>query len=210
MNLVGGFSFGLIVGYLAWHVARPGEPNTELNLKNLFGIIGALGGAVILTLFPAGSDLFATYSIGLAIGFFLTTIQQIMKIKQFSKAREKARQERSEKIKREQEKKESQEEFQFASIYIRNNLDMLIKVIGQKFIDNPNRDLDVLDMLEFPVGILTKIQILRFFATALPDIFYYEGLDHGLRMREKYIGKNISFLADPKKVRAKIKHGFEY
>jgi hypothetical protein len=64
--------------------------------------------------------------------------------------------------------------------------------------------------LEFPVGTLTRIQILRFFATALPDIFYYEGFDNGLRMREKYIGKDNSFLSDPKKVRAKIKHISDY
>lgn len=206
MNLIGGFAFGLIIGYLTWHVARPGEPNTELNLKTLFGIIGALGGAAILTLFPAGSDLFSVYSIGLAIGFFLTSIQQAIKNWQFSQLREAARKKQDEKLEKDKKDAETQQEFIFASEYIRENLNTLIKVVGQKFIENPSRDLDVLDLLEFPVGVLTRIQILRFFATALPDMFYYEGFDHGLRMREKYIEQDISFLSDPKKVRAKIKH----
>ncbi len=37
---------------------------------DLATVIGVLGGAGILALFPAGSDLFGAYGIGLALGFF--------------------------------------------------------------------------------------------------------------------------------------------
>lgn len=210
MNLVGGFAFGLIVGYLTWHVARPGVPNTELNIKTLFGVIGALGGAAILTLFPAGTDLFASYSIGLAIGFFLTSVQQSIRNWQFSRLRQKIRKQENQQAKKEEEHRKTQEEFVLARIYINENLDTLIKVIGQKFIDNPNIDLDALDLPEFPVSVLTKIQILRFFAVAMPDIFYYGRNGHGLRMHQTHIRKDNSFLANPQKVRSKIKHVLPY
>jgi hypothetical protein len=205
MNLVGGFSFGLIIGYLAWHVARPGEPNTELNIKTLFGIIGALGGAVILTLFPAGTDLFSTYSIGLAIGFFLTSILQAIKNWLSVKSQEKKRKEREQRAKQEKEDRDTQAEFLFATEYIKENLDVIIRVVGQKFIDSPTRKLMSYELKEFPVGILTKIQMLRFFALSMPEMFDFEKVS-GLTLHEKYTTKDISFLTDPAKVRAEIKY----
>jgi hypothetical protein len=210
MNLIGGFSFGLIIGYLTWHVARPGEPNTELNIKNLLGIIGALGGAVVLTLFPAGSDLFSIYSVGLAVGFFLTSILQGIKNWYFSILQEKARKESIQKANEQKEKDDAQDDFIYADFYIDKNLDILIKVIGQKFIDNPNLDLVARNLPEFPVPILVKIQILRFFAIAMPNVFHYGVENHGLQMHREYRTKNISFLANPKKVRTKIKHILPY
>lgn len=40
-------------------------------MTDLVTLIGVLGGSAVLTLFPASTDLFGAYGIGLAIGFFL-------------------------------------------------------------------------------------------------------------------------------------------
>jgi hypothetical protein len=64
----GAFAFGLVVGWITYFVNR--HRSGEVTLGDIAAIVGAVGGAAVLALFPAGSDLFGAYGIGLAIGFF--------------------------------------------------------------------------------------------------------------------------------------------
>lgn len=64
----GAFAFGLVVGWLTYFVNR--HRSGEVTLGDIASIVGAVGGAAVLALFPAGSDLLGAYGIGLAIGFF--------------------------------------------------------------------------------------------------------------------------------------------
>lgn len=68
-QLAGAGCFGGVIGWLVYAIQRhrKGAP-TVRNLATLFGVIG---GTAVLALFPARSELFGAYGIGLAIGFFL-------------------------------------------------------------------------------------------------------------------------------------------
>jgi hypothetical protein len=63
----GAFAFGLVIGWFTYFVNRY---RAEVTLSDVAAIIGALGGAAVLALFPAKSELFSAYGIGLAVGFF--------------------------------------------------------------------------------------------------------------------------------------------
>jgi hypothetical protein len=66
---VGAFAFGAVVGWYLYFINR--HRKDEVKIGDLVTVIGAVGGAAVLALFPAGTDLFAAYGIGLALGFFL-------------------------------------------------------------------------------------------------------------------------------------------
>lgn len=68
LQLIGAFAFGLIIGWYVYYINRyrPGD----VQLSDIVTLIGILGGTVVLSLFPAQTDLFAGYGIGLAVGFF--------------------------------------------------------------------------------------------------------------------------------------------
>jgi len=66
-QLVGAGCFGAVIGWFAYYLNRYRE---EIGLQDLATVIAAIGGAAVLALFPAKTDLFAAYAIGLAIGFF--------------------------------------------------------------------------------------------------------------------------------------------
>jgi hypothetical protein len=74
-EMLGTGCFGAVIGFVAWHVFRAGE--ASLDVKQLAAFIGALLGAVVLSAFPAGTTLFAAYSFGLALGFFLVPVSRI-------------------------------------------------------------------------------------------------------------------------------------
>jgi hypothetical protein len=67
IQLWGAFAFGLMLGWFLYFLNRYRK---EVTLADLTTVIGAVGGAAILALFPAKTDLFGAYGIGLAIGFF--------------------------------------------------------------------------------------------------------------------------------------------
>jgi hypothetical protein len=73
-EMFGAGCFGAVIGFVAWHVFRTGE--ASLDVKQLAAFIGALLGAVVLSAFPAGTTLFAAYSSGLALGFFLIPVSR--------------------------------------------------------------------------------------------------------------------------------------
>jgi hypothetical protein len=66
--MIGAFLFGAVIGWNAYFVNRYRSANVQLS--DLAAVLGVLGGAAVLALFPAGTDLFAAYAIGLAAGFF--------------------------------------------------------------------------------------------------------------------------------------------
>ena len=68
LELVGAGCFGLVVGWICYRTLR--RKADAAALSDLVTVIGAIGGGTVTALFKS-SDLFAGYSIGLAIGFFL-------------------------------------------------------------------------------------------------------------------------------------------
>ena len=65
--LLGALAFGAVIGWITYFIMRRAQPTAITDIATM---IGALGGAAILTLFEARGPLFAAYAIGLAIGFF--------------------------------------------------------------------------------------------------------------------------------------------
>jgi hypothetical protein len=68
LQLVGAFLFGTVVGWYLYYINRHREG--AVRLSDLVTVIGAVGGGTLLAVFPAGSDLFGAYGIGLFCGFF--------------------------------------------------------------------------------------------------------------------------------------------
>jgi hypothetical protein len=66
--LFGAFCFGAVIGWITYYKMRFSPSHA---MSDIAVVIGALGGAAVLALFPAGSDLFAAYGVGLAVGFFV-------------------------------------------------------------------------------------------------------------------------------------------
>ena len=66
-QLIGAALFGAVIGWFLYYVNRYRK---EVAIGDLATVIAAIGAGAILTLFPAKSDLFAAYAIGLASGFF--------------------------------------------------------------------------------------------------------------------------------------------
>lgn len=68
LQALGAGAFGAIIG---WNLYAINRYRTDgVGIGDLATIAGAIGGAAILDLFPAGSDLFGAYGLGLAVGFF--------------------------------------------------------------------------------------------------------------------------------------------
>ena len=69
LQLWGAGCFGGLIGWLLYGFNR--QRRDEPTIGDLVTILGAIGGTAILALFPASSDLFGAYGIGLAVGFGL-------------------------------------------------------------------------------------------------------------------------------------------
>jgi hypothetical protein len=69
LQLFGAAAFGVLIGWLVYYINR--YRKADVQLSDLVTLIGVLGGGAILALFPAKTDLFGAYGIGLAIGFFV-------------------------------------------------------------------------------------------------------------------------------------------
>jgi hypothetical protein len=68
LELWGAGCFGALVGWYVYYINR--NRTDKVQLSDLATLIGAVGGAAVTTLFPAKSELFGAYGVGLAIGFF--------------------------------------------------------------------------------------------------------------------------------------------
>jgi hypothetical protein len=69
LQLYGAGVFGVLIGWLVYYINR--YRKDDVQLSDLVTLIGIIGGGAILALFPAKTDLFGAYGIGLGIGFFL-------------------------------------------------------------------------------------------------------------------------------------------
>ncbi|HIH89519.1 TPA: hypothetical protein HA344_09980 [Candidatus Bathyarchaeota archaeon] len=68
IQLLGAAGFGTIVGWYVYYINRYRKGDVQFN--DLVTLIGIIGGGTVLTLFPASTDLFGAYGVGLAVGFF--------------------------------------------------------------------------------------------------------------------------------------------
>jgi hypothetical protein len=68
IQLYGAACFGALIGWYVYFINRYRKGDVQLG--DLATVIGVLGGAAVLALFPAQTNLFGAYGIGLAIGFF--------------------------------------------------------------------------------------------------------------------------------------------
>jgi hypothetical protein len=73
--LCGSFAFGLVVGWIAYRTLRRSATS---GLSDIATVIGAVGGGAVTALFPAGSDAFGAYAIGLAVGFFAYLVTAVV------------------------------------------------------------------------------------------------------------------------------------
>ena len=68
LQLAGAAGFGALIGWYVYYINR--YRKGSIQLSDLVTLVGILGGGAILALFPAGSDLFGAYGLGLFTGFF--------------------------------------------------------------------------------------------------------------------------------------------
>ncbi len=68
LQLWGASAFGVLIGWYVYYINR--YRKADVQLGDLVTLIGVIGGGAIVALFPAKSDLFGAYGIGLGIGFF--------------------------------------------------------------------------------------------------------------------------------------------
>ena len=68
LPLLGAAGFGAILGWYLYYINR--YRTDDVKVGDLVTLIGAVGGAAILALFPSGSSLFGAYGIGLFVGFY--------------------------------------------------------------------------------------------------------------------------------------------
>lgn len=68
IQLIGAGGFGALIGWYVYFINRYRKDDVQLG--DLVTVIGVIGGGAILALFPAKSDLFGAYGIGLFSGFF--------------------------------------------------------------------------------------------------------------------------------------------
>ncbi|WP_158942124.1 hypothetical protein [Granulicella sp. S190] len=68
LQLLGAGGFGAIIGWYVYYINR--YRRGDVQLTDLVTLVGVLGGGAVLALFPARTDLFGAYGIGLFAGFF--------------------------------------------------------------------------------------------------------------------------------------------
>jgi hypothetical protein len=68
IGLVGAAAFGALIGWYVYYINR--YRKSDVQFSDLTTVIGILGGAAVLNLFPSQTSLFGAYGIGLFVGFF--------------------------------------------------------------------------------------------------------------------------------------------
>jgi hypothetical protein len=68
IQLLGAAGFGALIGWYVYYINR--YRKSEVSLNDIVTLVGVLGGGAILAIFPARTDLFGAYGIGLFGGFF--------------------------------------------------------------------------------------------------------------------------------------------
>jgi hypothetical protein len=78
MQMLGAGGFGALIGWYVYYINRYRKAEVELN--DIVTLIGILGGGAVLALFPARTDLFGAYGIGLFAGFFSYFLTLLMMV----------------------------------------------------------------------------------------------------------------------------------
>jgi hypothetical protein len=78
IQLLGAGGFGAIVGWYVYYINRYRAGGVKFN--DLVTLIGILGGGAIIAIFPARTDLFGAYGIGLFAGFFGYYLALLIKV----------------------------------------------------------------------------------------------------------------------------------
>ena len=68
LQIAGALSFGIVIGWYVYYINR--YRKADVQLSDIVTLIGAVGGGAVLALFPAKTELFGAYGLGLGIGFF--------------------------------------------------------------------------------------------------------------------------------------------
>jgi len=68
LQLWGAGAFGVLIGWYVYYINR--YRKADVQLGDLVTLVGVIGGGAVLAIFPAKSDLFGAYGVGLGIGFF--------------------------------------------------------------------------------------------------------------------------------------------
>jgi hypothetical protein len=68
IQMLGGAGFGALIGWYLYYINR--YRKSDVQLTDLVTLVGVLGGGGVLALFPARTDLFGAFGIGLFGGFF--------------------------------------------------------------------------------------------------------------------------------------------
>jgi len=68
LQLLGAGGFGAIIGWYVYFINR--YRGNAVQISDLVTVIGVVGGGSVLALFPAQTDLFGAYGVGLFCGFF--------------------------------------------------------------------------------------------------------------------------------------------
>jgi hypothetical protein len=68
LQLLGAGCFGVVLGWYVYYVNR--YRKGDVQLADLVTLMGVIGGSAVLALFPAKSDLFGAYGVGLFLGYF--------------------------------------------------------------------------------------------------------------------------------------------
>jgi hypothetical protein len=85
VQMLGAGAFGIIIGWYVYFINR--YRKGDVQFSDLATVIGIIGGGAVLSLFPAQTDLFGAYGIGLFIGFFaylITLTLQVRKSENFT------------------------------------------------------------------------------------------------------------------------------
>ena|SRR5262245_15814775 len=78
LQLWGAAFFGALIGWYVYFLNR--YRSGEVQISDLTTLLGVIGGGAVLALFPAKSDLFGAYGIGLFSGFFLYFIILVLMV----------------------------------------------------------------------------------------------------------------------------------
>jgi hypothetical protein len=68
LTIVGAVAFGVVVGWITYRTLRRREDPAQLS--DLAAVIGAVSGGAVTAIPFEAPEVFAAYSIGLAVGFF--------------------------------------------------------------------------------------------------------------------------------------------
>jgi hypothetical protein len=79
LQIAGAAGFGIIIGWYIYYINR--YRKGDVQFSDLTTVVGTIGGAAVLGLFPSGSDLFGGYGIGLFVGFFAYFLVLIILVK---------------------------------------------------------------------------------------------------------------------------------